>query len=137
MANTPKHQDRGHETTQKPGDMASNVADKAKNMASAAAGQAQNVMNRASDMASDTVASVGGQMRTLANTIRENVPQEGMVGSAAAAVANTLESGVDYLEGQSLSDIGEDLSGVIRNYPLASVMVGVGFGFLLGRTLRS
>ena len=152
MANTPRHghDDRTRDTMEKAKDVASNVsektrtaADQAKDTASNLTQQAQHAMQRAGDVASDVgqrageaVSSVGGQIRNLASTIRQNVPGEGTMGSAAAAIADTLESGGNYLEGQDLSAMAEDLAGVIRRYPVASVMAGVGVGFLLGCTLR-
>lgn len=151
MANTPNPGNRIQDSMEKAKSTTSHVtqkakdtAEKAKNVAGSLSEQVQNVARRASgiasdvgDRAGDTVSAVGGQMRTLASTIREKVPQEGVVGSAASAIANTLESGGHYLEEQKLNDIAKDLSAVIRRYPVASVLAGFGCGFLLARTLRS
>jgi ElaB/YqjD/DUF883 family membrane-anchored ribosome-binding protein len=89
------------------------------------------------ERAGQALSSVGEQMKHLAGTLRERAPQEGMVGSAASVVANTLESGGSYLQEQDLSEMVEDVSTVIRRYPIPSVLVGVGIGFLLAKTFRS
>lgn len=40
----------------------------------------------------------------------------------------------DYIQEKDLSDMAEEVSGVIRRYPLPAVLIGVGVGFLLART---
>lgn len=115
----------------------------AREMASQAGRPAQDMLHRAGDAAADlghragdTMAAVGDQMRSLAGTIRERVPHEGMLGSAADAVARGLESGGSYLREQHLDDMCEDLAAVIRRYPIQSLLAGMGVGFLLASTLR-
>lgn len=151
MANQPHRENRIQDSLEKTKGTASKATEKSKNAVQGAkdvAGnltqQAQEVARHAGDIASnlgqragETVSAVGGQMRNLASTIRENVPAKGVVGSAASTIASTLESGGNYLEEQDIGDIAEDLSTVIRQYPIASVLAGFGCGFLLARTLRS
>jgi ElaB/YqjD/DUF883 family membrane-anchored ribosome-binding protein len=144
MANHPRHSGEGHEAVRRMKDAASKAGEQARDAAAGAAEQAQDLVQRATDAASnlgerveETKASVGGQMRSLADTIRERAPEEGMFGSAASALAETLETGGSYLEEQDLSAIAEDVAEVIRRHPITSVLVGVGVGFMLARTLRS
>jgi ElaB/YqjD/DUF883 family membrane-anchored ribosome-binding protein len=144
MANTPKHSTQGQGTVEQAKDVASQATQQARAAADNVTERAQDLAQRAADAAcnlsqkaEDTMASVGGQMKSLAGTIRGSLPQEGMVGSAASAVAETLESGGSYLQEQHLIDMADDLAGVIRRHPLTSVLVGVGIGFMLARTLRS
>src|SRR5262245_24980755 len=99
MALDPKPGHRLQDSMQKAKDAVSNVAERTKDLGGNVADQAQNIAERAGDLASglgeragETVSAVGGQMRNLAGTIRASAPQEGMIGSAASAVANTLES---------------------------------------------
>jgi hypothetical protein len=138
---------------------AAGIADKAKEAASTTAGKAQemasnlgqkaqsaaaNIGHRAQDMASnlgeraeDTKAAVGDQMKSLAGTIREKAPREGFTGQAASAVAQGLEQGGTYLQQHGFSDMAEDMANLVRRYPLQSVLIGIGIGFLLSRTFRS
>jgi hypothetical protein len=46
-------------------------------------------------------------------------------------VAEGLESASYYLKEKKFEYLGEDLRGLIRRYPLQSVLVGFGLGFLL------
>jgi ElaB/YqjD/DUF883 family membrane-anchored ribosome-binding protein len=122
--------------------MAVSVGDRAKGTASAIAEKAQEASRKAGDLAKnvgkkaeETVASVGGQMKSLAGTIREKAPP--IAGSAASAVANTLDSGGSYLQEHNLHGMAEDMTSLIRRYPLQSLLVGIGVGFLIARATRS
>lgn len=83
------------------------------------------------------VSSVGTGMKSLAGTIRQNAPQEGMLGKAASTTARTLESGGRYLQQEGLSGMAEDVTDMIRRNPIPAVLVGVGIGFLLAQLTRS
>jgi hypothetical protein len=72
----------------------------------------------------------------MAGTLRHSAPREGMFGTAAGSVAGQLEAGGRYLQDHGLSDIGEDLTGLIRNYPAASICVAFGLGWLIGMASR-
>jgi hypothetical protein len=68
--------------SQRASDIASNVGQRAQDLASAAGERAE-----------DAISSVGQGMSSLAGTIRQNVPREGTLGSAAGAVAGGLRCG--------------------------------------------
>jgi hypothetical protein len=127
---------------------ASSLAAKAKEAGACAMEQtkdvASSVAQRMGDMASTighktegAVESVGGEMKSLAGTIRDNAPKDGVVGSAASGVASTLESGGAYLQDHNLHGMAEDATALIRRYPLQAILAGIGVGFLVGRALRS
>jgi ElaB/YqjD/DUF883 family membrane-anchored ribosome-binding protein len=59
-----------------------------------------------------------------------------VVGSAAGAVADGLESSGRYLQEHGVGDITDDLAGVIRRNPLPSLCVAFGVGFLVGMVSR-
>jgi hypothetical protein len=60
-----------------------------------------------------------------------------MLGKASEAVASTLEKGGSYLQDKNLSGMADDVTEMIKRNPIPAVLIGVGLGFLLGRTLRS
>jgi hypothetical protein len=107
------------------GEAASNLGEKAQQVASAA-----------SERAGQAVHGVGQGMSSLAGTLRQNAPHEGMLGSAASAVAEGLETGGRYLQESDLGEIGEDLAAFFRRYPVACVVGALGLGFLLGSMRR-
>jgi len=126
------------------GGIATAVKDKAKDLASQAGDMATQAKEKVQDWAStaagkagDAKSSVGGSMESLAGKIREKAPAEGMFGSAASEVADTVEAAGSYLRDSDFADIGEDVTNVIRRYPIPSILIGIGLGFLLARATRS
>jgi len=117
-------------------DAASNLGDKARETASNLGDRAQDLAAGATERAGEGIASLGQGMSSLAGTLRERAPNEGMLGSAAAAVADRLDAGGHYLQEHGLEDMGEDLRELIRKYPLGSALAVFGAGFLLGNALR-
>jgi ElaB/YqjD/DUF883 family membrane-anchored ribosome-binding protein len=125
-------QEAGHRAQE----TASALGHRAQEAASNVANQAREVASKAGQKAESAVSSVGESMSQLAGTIRERAPQEGMLGTAAGAVADRLQSSGQYLQQHGLSDITEDLGAVIRRYPVQSVCVALGIGWLLGMASR-
>jgi hypothetical protein len=87
-------------------------------------------------VADSATTAVGSGMESLAGTIRENTPHDGMVGTASTAVANTLESGGRYLKEHTPADMFNDVTEVVRKNPMTCLMIGLGVGFLLARMLK-
>ena len=85
------------------------------------------------ETAKDATAAVGGGMKSLAGTIRETMPRDGVLGTASASVAGSLESGGRYLQQEGLGGMAKDVTDLIRRNPVPAVLVGVGIGFLLAR----
>jgi hypothetical protein len=58
------------------------------------------------------------------------------VGSAATTVAEKLDAAGTYLQEKNLDHVVGDLSGMIRRYPVPSLLVGLGIGYLLALSTR-
>jgi hypothetical protein len=82
-----------------------------------------------SERATDALASAG-------ESLRRHMPESGMMGEAAHAMSRGVRQTAHYLQGEGMSGIIEDLEVLIRRYPLQTLLVGVGSGYLLSR-LRS
>ena len=94
----------------------------------------------ATQKANQAAPVIGEKMKSLANVIREKAPREGSVGTTATKVAAGLESASDYLQEKKFDHLGEDFRGLVRRYPLRSLLIGLGLGFLLAgrnRKMRS
>ena len=52
------------------------------------------------------------------------------------AVAEKLDVAGAYLQEKNLDHMMSDLSDMIRRYPVPSLLVGLGIGYLLARTTR-
>lgn len=125
---------------QKASELASAVGEKARETASNLGHKAQEYASSAAGAAGartdDALAAAGQGMSSLAGTIRQRAPQEGMLGTAAEYVAGGLEAGGDYLTEHGVRDIGEDVSRLVRQHPLPSLLVVFGLGYMFGRVLR-
>jgi hypothetical protein len=108
-----------------PGGMTGAVKDKAEETASTAATKA-----------SQPISAVGEQIGSLASVIRDRAPHEGTIGTAATAVADKLDVAGSYLQRKDLDHMVDDLSGMIRRYPIPSLLVGLGIGYLLAKSTR-
>jgi uncharacterized protein YjbJ (UPF0337 family) len=86
--------------------------------------------------AAQPVASVGERIGSLAETIREKAPHEGAVGTAATAVAEKLDVAGSYLQEKDLNHVLGDVSSMIRRYPVPALLIGLGVGYLLARSVR-
>lgn len=135
--NQPQGQASRHETR----DVAAAVAGQARNTLETARDRGQEVLQDAKESmatlperASEAMAC---QMKHMAGQLREHLPQEGPVGTAAHTVADTLDSGAAYLKEHDIRAMAKDLEGVVRNHPIPALLAGIGLGFLLGRTIRS
>jgi hypothetical protein len=114
----------------KASETASNVADKARQAAS-------NLGSNIGNKAEDATHAVGAGMKSLADTIRDRGPHEGMVGSATSTLASGLESGGQYLQQQGIKGVADDLTQLIRRNPIPALLLGVGLGFVVARaTMR-
>jgi len=113
------------------------MAEKARDLASTATDKARDVASNVGQKAEDATSAMASSMKSLAGTLRESVPQGGMLGAASATVANTLESSGRYLQEEGLRGIGEDLTHLIRRNPIPALLLGIGLGYLLAQMRRS
>ena len=58
---------------------------------------------------------------------------QGAVATAATAVAGGVESASSYLQEKKFEEMATDLTALIRRYPVPSLLVGVGLGYVLAR----
>jgi uncharacterized protein YjbJ (UPF0337 family) len=110
-----------------------NISQSAANAYSDAKAKAQELGTAAAEKVGGATKVVGEKMSSLAGTIREKVPQEGTIGSAAQTVANQLDNAGAYLQDKALGNMTQDVSELIRRYPIPSLLIGVGIGYLLSR----
>ena len=85
----------------------------------------------AAKKANEAAPVIGDKMKSLADVIRGKAPREGKIGTTATKVAGGLESASHYLQEKKFDHLGEDFRGLVRRYPLRSLLIGLGLGFLL------
>ena len=124
------------ETASRAGEVAQDLASRAgEAVKDAASTVAQKTSDAASFMvqkADDATAAVGHNVKSLAGTIREKGPHEGVLSRADAVVANSLESCGRELE-RGVTGMASDLTETIRRHPVPAVLIGIGVGFLIAR----
>jgi phage I-like protein len=136
-SNSESVKDKAAELKDKASGMStSDVVDTVKEKASDLGDRAQVAGAQAAAKADDAMTATGGQMHTIAQTIREKVPAEGRVGEVAQQAADVLDRSGTYLQESNLNDVRGDLEQMIRRYPVQSLLVGLGVGYLLARATR-
>jgi len=131
-----KAKDTAASTMDRAKDMAVHAGDKAKDLASNAADKAKDLGRSAADMAESATSKVGHSIEAAAGTLREKAPHEGMMGTAASKVADTLEKGGRYLQEEGLGGMADDLTGLIKRNPIPALLVGIGIGYLIAHATR-
>jgi len=97
---------------------------------------AEETASAAGTLASQPISAVGERIGSLAGVIRDKAPHEGAMGTAVTTVAETLDAAGSYLQEKNLDHMMGDLSGMIRRYPIPSLLVGLGIGYLLALSTR-
>ena len=87
----------------------------------------------AANKANEVATVVGEKVGSLASVIRENAPHEGAVATAATVVVDGLESARSYLREKKFDHLAKDVTTLVRTYPVQSLLIGVGLGYLLAR----
>ena len=97
---------------------------------------AQELGSTTAKRANEAATVVGEKIGSLASVIRENAPHEGAVGAGATTVADGLESASSYLREKKFEHLAKDVTALVRTYPIQSLLIGVGLGYLLARRTR-
>lgn len=111
------------------------VKDRVQQGAHEAKEAAKGIINQVGEKADDATEAAGRSLQSAAETIRDNTPDKGVIGAAARTVSDTIEKSGEYLENEKLSGMMKDVTNVIRNHPVPALLVAVGVGFLLARSM--
>jgi hypothetical protein len=125
-----------NEATEKATDLASQALDKARETASSVGQTLGSVASTVGHKAEDWTHAAGSGLKNFGETLQHQAPQEGVLGEASQAVAYGLREGGQYLE-KGIGGMLNDLTGLIRNHPIPAILVGLGVGYCIGRTLRA
>ena len=78
--------------------------------------------------------SAQGALSTAATAVAGGLESaQGAISTAATAVAGGVESTSAYLQERKVEEMATDLTALIRRYPVSSLLIGVGLGYLLAR----
>jgi uncharacterized protein YjbJ (UPF0337 family) len=105
--------------------------DKTEGAVASMSAKVQELGGTAARKANEAAPIIGEKMKSLASVIREKAPREGKIGTTATKVAEGLESASYYLQEKKFAHLGEDFRGLVRRYPLQSLLIGLGLGILV------
>ena len=117
-------------------DTAAKASEKVQGAVSSAMDKAQELASTAGKRVDEATSALGERVKSAASTLRERAPQEGMLGTASGAVADTLDNAGRYLQEEGLVGMAEDVTELIRRNPIPAMFVGIGIGFMLARAFR-
>jgi hypothetical protein len=98
---------------------------------------AENANSTLEEKANEATAAVAGGMKSLAATLRDHTPKEGVLHTASSSLAESLESGGCYLQEEGLAGMAEDITNLVRRNPIPALLVGVGIGIVLAKVATS
>ena len=102
----------------------------------------------AKEQISDTTHKITDKARELAGAAELHVNSaahaagaglekiSGAVGRGSTSVTQGVERMGRFLQERDLRDMGGEVTRLVRRYPITSLMVGLGVGFLLRRLLK-
>ena len=145
MANSPNSGFRGNEprtgNIQNAGDKARDAAreavETARDTATGVMDRARDVAGNVADKARDVAGNVADTARDWASGAVNAVKDSSVVNKAEECVSDAWEAGSRFVQEHHIKDLAEDVAGVIRRNPIPALLIGVGVGFLIGRSLRS
>lgn len=125
----------------KASDMKDRAVDKAAELKDTAADKAAELKDKASqagqqatERIDSAMTATGERLTGLAQTVRERAPA-GQAGDVAHNAARVLEQSGDYLQRANPNMVRSDLENVIRDHPIEALAIGLGIGFLLGKSM--
>jgi len=132
-----KAKEAGTRAVDKSKEAAASMGEMATQAASAVGGMATQAATNVGQKVDDMAATAGSGLRQWGDKMGEGGPQEGVLGQASHAVADTIKQGGRYIEESKLSGMAGDAAQLIRRNPMPAFFIGIGIGLLLGRTMRS
>lgn len=132
-----KAKDAASSVAEKARDTAHNVADAARDAASHAGQAISSAAGNVGKTAENWTSTAGHKVESLADTVRQQGPNSGVLGRASEGLADGLESVGGYMSDKNLSGMMGDVTDLIKRNPIPALLVGLGVGYLLGKSLRS
>jgi ElaB/YqjD/DUF883 family membrane-anchored ribosome-binding protein len=131
-----KAKEAGAEAFGKVKEAGAQALDKAKDAVGSVGDMAAETACAVGKKADDLTAAAGHEIREFGHTIGSKAPHEGIAGHASQAVADSIKGGGRYIEEAKLSGMAQDVEQVIKNHPIPALLVCLGIGYCLGRTMK-
>jgi hypothetical protein len=92
---------------------------------------AHSIAATVADKADEAVGAVGCGMKSVADTLRDRGPEQGVLGTVTSRTAETLDTAGRYLRDEGVTGMAADVTNLIRRNPGPALLLGLGLGFLL------
>lgn len=123
-------------TAQRATEKAGELKDRATEKAGELKERAAQASHQAGERIDSAMTATGERMSDLAQTVRERAPA-GQAGDVAQNAARALERGGEYLQRADPNMVRSDLEQIIRDHPIEALAIGLGIGFLIGKSMNS
>ncbi|MGQ0810667.1 MAG: hypothetical protein ACT4OO_05520, partial [Nitrospiraceae bacterium] len=80
--------------------------------------------------ADQAVVAIGERLEWAAEGMQDRFSHEGKIGDAIGRMTKGVRASGHYLQEQGMTGTIEDLEALIRRYPLHTMLVGIGLGYL-------
>ncbi len=88
--------------------------------------------------AADRIARQAGEtLKSAADRLRAHAPESGMAGEVADIVTSGVKHAATRLQEEGFGGMVEDVVAIARRYPVQTLLLGLGCGYLLSRRRRS
>jgi hypothetical protein len=118
-------------------DALASVREMAGHATSAVGAMASRAACDVSKEADQLTANAGVCMEHLGEKIGKNAPHTGVLGNASQSIAGSVREGGEYLQSAKLGGMAEDVAHLIRRNPIPAVLIAIGLGWFVSRTIRS
>lgn len=128
----PAERDAIQRTADKADELKDRVTDKADELKDRAGAAGQ----QATERVDAAMTATGERLNSIAQRVHESAPS-GQAGEAAHKAAQALERSGEYLQRADPQMVRSDLERIIRDHPLETLAIGLGIGFLIGKSRSS
>ncbi|NGZ94546.1 MAG: hypothetical protein CV089_00170 [Nitrospira sp. WS110] len=130
MSKTDSLEKTGEQLGRKAEDAVQRAGEKARQVSDDIGDMAQ----RGGDKARHLAERVGDEIAGASDRIQDKLRETGKgVGEAVNTVSEKVRASAQYLEDSSVEDVVDDVTVLVKRYPIHAVLLGMGIGFLLGR----
>ena len=82
----------------------------------------------------EKISDVRDSAAGIASKVKDKAAEVG--GRVAQTIAGGVESTKSYIRDHDIKDVGDSAVGLIKKYPVHSLLSAIAIGFLIGRTAR-
>ncbi|WP_373653297.1 hypothetical protein [Schlesneria sp. DSM 10557] len=131
-----KGKEIGAQVSNQVGKSVEGIRDAAGNVIEQVKDAGTNAYSAVEGKAEELSGSLSSGLKATARSIREHGPQEGTLGAATSAVAQTFSNSANFLDNQGLKGVCSDVTSLISRNPIPAFLMSVGIGFLLASSSR-